>query len=168
MMNSKAINQWLVFAACVGLSACGQEVDLVTAESTPLLHTLEVGEGNSIGFYEFAPGFVGISGVMRIDSLEQFQPQEVEGAASLSEAFARLAPNEPIPLALELADDRVREHQGKELDLEQLRPLIDEPLAEVDEPLAEGSPRRVQQAAILCSPDLSDDHYGQTWFNQTF
>jgi hypothetical protein len=151
-------------AALAGVGCAGadnsqvQEQDEAVAETSKLVHSVDVGNGHTLEFYDFGEGQVGIKEQFVMGDKPLLDDDAALQTLTLEDMYRHLRPGTSVPAAILGADAHAADTLSKPQVIRTKMPA----------PAPQPEVAKVQSAASTCSTDLFNDNWSAQWFVDNF
>jgi hypothetical protein len=149
-----------LMAALGGVGCAGadgsqvQEQDEAVAETSQLVHSIDVGNGHTIEFYDFGEGQVGIKEQFAVGDKPLLDNDAALQTLTLEDMYRHVRPGSLVPAAIHAADAHAADTLSKPQVMRTKLPAF----------LAQPEVAKVESAASNCSADLFNDNWSAQWF----
>jgi hypothetical protein len=135
-----------------------QEQDESVAETSKLVHSIDVGNGHTLEFYDFGEGQVGIKEQFAMGDTPLLDNDAALQTLTLEDMYRHVRPGSLVPAGILSADAHAADTLSKPQVIRTKLPAL----------LAQPEVAKVQSAASNCSADLFNDNWSAQWFVDNF
>jgi hypothetical protein len=163
-MNARICGLVLALGGAGCSAAVGDDPEVqeegVGVESSRLVHSIDVGDGHTLEFYDFGEGQVGIKEEYAMGDKPLLDDAVALEASTLADLYRRVSPETLVPAAIVAADAHAADTLSKPQKVYETLPERAAP--------AEEEVGTVQSAVVSCSPDHFNDNWSAQWFIDNF